>query len=471
MRALEYLRSPSRIWAIDEGAWQEMVTIAGGENANLEVIEASLGKLDNKSANQIEVIDGVAVIPVIGPIVKYGTMFSNISGATSVSHLTKSFNLALEDESVKAILFEIDSPGGEANGINEFAEQIFNARGLKPVEAYISGQGCSAAYWIASACDKIWLDETAMAGSIGVAAVVKDDEDADNMKGIRTYKFVSEGSENKRPDLASDEGRQVILESLNAMAAVFRQKVARNRSTEYNSLTVRDVIDKFNRGGVLMGDAAVRAGLADGLSSYKQVLSSLVNTSGAEQPVAAQPLNFIQENIMDINTDAGAVAPVANDAEVAALEAKLAELESEKASLADQFEAIQAQLTEISATLSAEVAAKEAVSSENLQLKAEAEAARLSNKLTPAQKETFVATYVQMAKDDASNPVEGMSRLANYLGMWEANEDHGLLEEELDPEHIELPAENEEQEDEFNALTSMAVQFAKAQNKKLQAGK
>ena len=75
-----------------------------------------------------------------------------------------------------------------------------------------------------------------------------------------------------------------------------------------------------------------------------------------------------------------------------------------------------------------------------------------------------------MAKDDASNPIEGFSRLANYLTMWEATEDHGLLEEELDPEHIELPAEGEQQEDEFEALTSMAIQFAQAQNKKLQAG-
>lgn len=469
MRALEYLRSPSRIWAIEEGAWQEMVTIASGENATIENIEASLGKFDNKALNQIEVIDGIAVIPVIGPIVKYGTMFSNISGATSVAQLTKSFNAALADESVKGILFEIDSPGGEANGINEFAEQIYDARGTKPVQAYISGQGCSAAYWIASACDKIWMDETAMAGSIGVAAVVKDTEDADTMKGIRTYKFVSEGSENKRPDLASDEGKQVILESLNAMAAVFRQKVARNRSNEYNSLTVQDVIAKFNRGGVLMGEAAVKSGLADGLGSYKGVLSSFGNISGAEQETA-QPLEFIQENNMDINTDAGALAPVANDAEVAALEAKLADLETEKASIAEQFEAVKAELEQINTTLSAELAAKEVMHSENLTLKAEAEAARLSNKLTPAQKETFVATYVQMAKDDASSPVEGVSRLANYLSMWEANEDHGLLSEEVDPEHIELPAEGEEQEDEFDALTNMAIQFAQAKNKKIQAG-
>lgn len=470
MRALEYLRSPSRVWAIEEGAWQEMVTIASGENASLDVIEASLGKLDNKATNNVEVIDGVAVIPVIGPIVKYGTMFSNVSGATSVAHLTKSFNLAMADESVKAVLFEIDSPGGEANGINEFAELVYQSRGLKPVEAYISGQGCSAAYWIASACDKIWIDETAVAGSIGVAAVIRDDEEAESMKGVKTYKFVSEGSENKRPDLASDEGKKVILESLNAMAHIFREKVARNRSTDMQSLTSADVIDKFNRGGVLMGVTAVRAGLADGLSSYREVLGSLVNTSGAGAQMT-QPLNLIQENIMDINTDAGAVAPVANDAEVAALEAKLAELETEKASLAEQFETVSAKLEEINSALSSELVTKEALQIENLTLKAEAEASRLSSKLTPAQKDTFVATYVQMAKDDASSPVEGTSRLANYLAMWEANEDHGLLDEELDPEHIELPAEGEEEgSDELEALTSMALQFAKAQNTKLKAG-
>ncbi len=467
MRALEYLRSPSRIWAIEQGAWEEMVTICKGENLTLDSIEASIGNLNNRKTNAYEVVDGVAVIPIIGPIVKYGNMFSEISGATSVSKLTKDFNSALSDEAVNAIMFEIDSPGGEANGINEFSEQIYNARGVKPLQAYISGQGCSAAYWIASACDvgKLYLDETAMAGSIGVAAVVKDNEAKDAADGIKTYKFVSEGSENKRPDLETDEGKRVVLESLNAMAHVFRNKVARNRSGNSSSLTVRDVIEKFNRGGVLMGEAAVKAGLADGISSYKEVLNNLISKSGDTS------LENLQEKFMDnTNVKAAATAPEAiGDSVVTALETKLTQIEGEKVALAEQFEAVQTQLAELQNQFTAEATAKVTLEKENLTLKATAAAADLAGKITPGQQEKFVKGYVLAATDDKSNPIDGESRLDNFLGMWKASEDHNLTTEELEPEHVELAAANEGTSDDLTELLSRATQYAQKENQRTHA--
>jgi ClpP class serine protease len=467
MRALEYLRSPSRIWAIEQGAWEEMVTICKGENLTLDAIEASIGQMNNKQANAYEVVDGVAVIPVIGPIVKYGNLFSSISGATSVSKLTKDFNAALQNEDVKAIMFEIDSPGGEANGINEFAEQIYQARGTKPIEAYVSGQGCSAAYWIASACDKIWKDETAYTGSIGVAAVVKDDEGKDAADGVKTYKFVSEGSENKRPDLETDEGKKVVLESLNSMAQVFRSKVARNRSTDNTSLTVRDVIEKFNRGGILMGQAAVEAGLADGISSYKEVLNNLISKSG-EAENNDTSLN-IQENYMDnTNLNAGATAPEAHDdAAVTALQTKLTEIENEKVALAEQFEAVQAQLTELQNQLSAEASAKTTLEKENLTLKATAAAD--DKNIIPAKRANFVKGYVLAATDDKTNPLEGESRLDNFLSLWQASEGTSLLEEELEPDHVELASANAGAGDDLSELIAAATQFAQKENQKASA--
>lgn len=467
MRALEYLRSPSRIWAIEQGAWEEMVTICKGENLTLDSIEASIGKMNNQKANAYDVVDGVAVIPVIGPIVKYGNLFSSISGATSVSKLTRDFNAALEDDSVKAIMFEIDSPGGEANGINEFAEQIYNARGTKPIEAYVSGQGCSAAYWIASACDKIWTDETAMTGSIGVAAVVKDDEGKDAAEGIKTYKFVSEGSENKRPDLETDEGKRVVLESLNAMAQVFRSKVARNRSNDNTSLTVRDVIEKFNRGGILMGDQAVKAGLADGTSSYREVLNNLISKSGADETEDTS-LENLQENFMANENEikAGANAPDNSEA-ITALEAQLEAINGEKAQLAEQFEAIQAQLTELQNQLTAEATAKVTLEKENLTLKATA-AAEEKN-IIPAKKANFIKGYVLAATDDKNSPLEGESRLDNFLSLWNASEGASLTEEELEPEHVELAAANEGDTDDLAELLSRATQFAQKENLKANA--
>lgn len=470
MRVLEYLRAPSRIWAIEEGAWQEMVSIASGHNLSIEAIEASIGKMNNRAGNDYNIVDGVAVIPVIGPIVKYGNLFSSISGATSVTKLTRDFNSALENEDVKAILFEIDSPGGEANGINEFAEQIYNARGTKPIQAYISGQGCSAAYWVASAVDegKVFLDETASAGSIGVAAVVKDDTAKEELEGIKTYKFVSEGSENKRPNLDTDEGKDVVMESLNYMAQVFRAKVARNRSNDSTSLTVRDVIEKFNRGGTLMGEAAVKAGLADGISSYKEVLSNLTNKSDEDDS-----LEDLQENFMDKeNLKAGADAPDNSEA-ITALETNLAAISEEKVKLEGELTTIATQLSEIQAKLDAEIASKVSLIDENLTLKAEAKAEELSAKMIPAQRQAFINQYVLASKDDESNPIKGTSRLDNFLSMWNASEDHKLEDEELEDDGIaDLPAaKKKEDADDLTDLLDAATKFAHKENAKIHAVK
>jgi ClpP class serine protease len=467
MKAFEYLTSPSRIWAIEQGAWEEMVNIVKGENLTLDAIEASISKMDNKATNQLEVVDGVAVIPVIGPIIRYGGLFSSVSGLTSVSKLTSDFEAALNDDSVKSILFKIDSPGGEANGINEFAEQIYQARGQKPMEAYISGQGCSAAYWIASSVDegKVFLDETAMAGSIGVASVVKDDEGKETAAGSKFYKFVSEGSENKRPDFETDEGKAVFQKSLNDMALVFRSKVARNRSNASTSLTVRDVIEKFNRGGVLMGEEAVKVGLADGISSYKQVLSNLISKSGAEEEDTSLE-DFTQENFMskeDIKVEAKDVS--VDETVVAELQTKLTAIETEKVALAEQFEAVQTELSDLKSQLSAEATAKVTLEKENLTLKAGAKAAELSGKITPAQKDGFIKGYVLAASDDKTNPIEGESRLDNFLSMWEASEDHGLFDEEVPVDTKELDATIEDDDDGLAELLASAKVFAQKENK------
>ncbi|MBO0155228.1 S49 family peptidase, partial [Vibrio parahaemolyticus] len=86
---------------------------------------------------------------------------------TTTQLLAQDFTQALNDPSIKAILLNIDSPGGEAKGIHELAEMIYQARGKKRIIAYDGGNACSAAYWIASACDEIVIDATGCAGSIG----------------------------------------------------------------------------------------------------------------------------------------------------------------------------------------------------------------------------------------------------------------------------------------------------------------
>lgn len=261
----------SKTWAIQENSLQEMYGIyqaalqrrSDGVDFDPEAVAAKTGtRLDN--TRSVEVRDGVAVIPVRGPIFARANLFTQISGATSIEVLAKDFNEALENPRVKSILFEINSPGGEVDGTSEFAQHIFDAREQKPIVAYVAHLGASAAYWIASATDEIVAQETASLGSIGVVGTVCVHKDKGHIE------FVSSQSPNKRPNPETEAGRSQIQEHIDDLAQVFINTVARNRDW-----TAGEVIEKGGAGGLRVGQKAVDSGLADRLGTLEGLISEL----------------------------------------------------------------------------------------------------------------------------------------------------------------------------------------------------
>lgn len=115
-------------WATTSDTLENIINIAKRQNANPAAIAAQLGR-KLQSTYAVSVRNNVAVIPIHGPLFRYANLFTLISGATSYELLARDFNSALADESIKAILFDIDSPGGEVNGCSELADMIYNARG------------------------------------------------------------------------------------------------------------------------------------------------------------------------------------------------------------------------------------------------------------------------------------------------------------------------------------------------------
>ncbi|MBU6429356.1 MAG: S49 family peptidase, partial [Cyanobacteria bacterium REEB65] len=164
-------------WALDRASLSTILSIAERTNLDPQAVAAQLGReLDNTHA--VTVRDGVAAIPVRGPISRYANLMSEVSGATSIEQLATDLCTCLEDPSVRAICLEIDSPGGQVNGVSELAGMIRDASDRKPTVAYVSGYGCSAAYWLASACGEIVACETAVLGSVGcILAVSASEED------------------------------------------------------------------------------------------------------------------------------------------------------------------------------------------------------------------------------------------------------------------------------------------------------
>ena len=172
MKILDVLNSP---WAILPDKLREIQTIyethLRGDKIDLKGIEAQLGEPLNNVHMDIDVIDGVAIVPIHGVIGKRLNLFSKISGGVSTELLKRDLQIVLDDESVDSILLDIDSPGGSVDGTQELAQFIFDARSIKPIIALANSTMASAAYWIGAAAHEVHIsDDTTQVGSIGVVA-------------------------------------------------------------------------------------------------------------------------------------------------------------------------------------------------------------------------------------------------------------------------------------------------------------
>ncbi|KAA3543519.1 S49 family peptidase [Pseudomonas sp. ST1] len=279
-RALEL--AASQPWLMLPDALDNLLTIAD-RMGDPGALESKTGiRLEN--SRTVSVRNGVAIIPVVGPVFRYANLFTEISGATSTQVLATDLQSALDDPSIKSIILNIDSPGGVAAGINELADQIHAGRARKRIVAYVGGTGASAAYWLASAASEIVIDETALLGSIGV--VVEAVVEGEASSGRKRYQIVSRNAPNKRLDMATEEGRAKVGETVDAMGEVFVAKVARNLGVASDAVPAMG-----DFGGLRVGAAAVESGLAHRLGSLEGLITELA------KPAATQPRTFTMTTV------------------------------------------------------------------------------------------------------------------------------------------------------------------------------
>lgn len=274
----------SKQWAITEAALEVIMQIAMRDRVDVQSLlteekvalsmkPASQANKDLVSQNEVSSA-GVAIIPVVGPIFPRAGLFTKISGATSIDELRASFDSALNDSEVRAIIFDIDSPGGEVTGVGDLSQHIRSSRGRKPIISFAYGQMASAAYWLGSAADEVISSSTAMVGSLGVIAALKDTREKDQREGVRRIDFVSSASPYKRLDLDSDEGRGRIQKVVDDTADVLIADIALNRRVSSEKVRA-----DYGRGDMFVGGLAMKNGLVDRLGTLDSTVESLSKLS------------------------------------------------------------------------------------------------------------------------------------------------------------------------------------------------
>src|SRR5690606_35901150 len=100
------------------------------------------------------------IINVVGGLVSKPQPGLCDDGPANYQGIRAAFDEAMADDSVGAIVFKLESPGGMVSGCFDLTDHIHASRGHKPIVAVVDDYAYSAAYAIASACDEIWVSRT-----------------------------------------------------------------------------------------------------------------------------------------------------------------------------------------------------------------------------------------------------------------------------------------------------------------------
>lgn len=229
---------------------------------------------DRPQTRYYQLQDGVAIIPVDGTLVQKQSGLDPWSGMIGYNQIARKVREARGDRAVRAILLDINSPGGEVAGCFALAKEIFDGSarsGGKPIWAFANEMSCSAAYANSCVCDRVFMPETGIIGSVGVWTLLANFVGAMDKSGIETS--LRRAGERKARGGPYEKWDQDTLDKIDAWLdqtwTIFADVVAQGRP----GMSVKAVKDL--EGDWFPGVDALDTGLIDGIGSEADVFDAL----------------------------------------------------------------------------------------------------------------------------------------------------------------------------------------------------
>ncbi|MBI2040621.1 MAG: signal peptide peptidase SppA [DPANN group archaeon] len=226
------------------------------------------------------ILGGIAYIAVkfsqdnvLAPAIAVVSISGGIDSSTAAG-VSKILKKAGKDKEIKAVILEINSPGGTVVASKEIAAAVKELD--KPVVAWIREEGASGAYWIASAADKIVADQGSITGSIGVTGSYLEfsklfDKYGVTYNSLTSGKYKDTGSPYKN---LSDSERSYFSGLINALKVQFVQAVAENRNLSF------DYVNNLATGQVFLGTDAQNYKLVDVLGGRNEAQKTAEKLAG-----------------------------------------------------------------------------------------------------------------------------------------------------------------------------------------------
>ncbi len=268
------MAAASEYWAMQPEKMMAIIellaTQADGIKFSAEEIEARIAPQTAKAVARRE--GAVAIIPLRGVISNRMNMMGSVSGGggASAEQFAQQLKQARDDNDVKAVIIDTDTPGGVTSGVDEAAEVVASFRGIKPIVAQVNSTAASAGYWIVSGADEIVMTPSGWVGSIGVYTV-HDNIAAELEKRGVTKTLISAGpfkTEANPFGPLSEEALAYRQQQVDTFYGMFVDRVAKGRGVAPSV-----VRNGFGQGRMVLAADAVTQGMADRIGTMEDTLA------------------------------------------------------------------------------------------------------------------------------------------------------------------------------------------------------
>ena len=219
------------------------------------------------AANSTTTGSMIAVLPLSGPVSPRGEY-----GGTSLDQFTRVVQQLDNNPNVSAIVLDVSSPGGTVTGTLEAADAVraVRDRGNTQIVSVANGMMASAATWIGTAAEEVYVTKSGQAGSIGVIAMYADASEAYENMGVKisVMRTPEKKARFSGVEPLTDEMRQHMESLIGSSYQKFLRAMADNRKVRVDSVESR-----FGGGEMMDAGAANEAGLVDRIGSLDDAIA------------------------------------------------------------------------------------------------------------------------------------------------------------------------------------------------------
>lgn len=268
--------------AIEEHALQSLLGQLAAGGLTFSAADAGISRRQERRPQVTT--NNTWVLPLFGYITQRSSWLVDWLGGTSTQMVSSWLREAIA-ERAKAIIIEVDSPGGSVRGIEELALQIYEARDRVRIVAVANTSAASGGYWIASQASELIVSPSSESGSIGIVAVHSETSQLDQRVGIKTTVLRSAPKKALGSDVEplTDEASTEIRRQMAHYHDMFVGAVARGRGASRTTVNA-----EFGQGSVFGAREAVHRGMADNIGTLEETIARLDSSTTGGRSAGAR---------------------------------------------------------------------------------------------------------------------------------------------------------------------------------------